>query len=32
MRVQNVSISTELEKDPSRGGEFIKLNDAENST
>ena len=32
MRIWNVSLSTELEKDPFRGGEFIGLNDTKNFT
>ena len=30
MRIYNVSLSTKLEKDPFRGGEFIELNDTKN--
>ena len=32
MRIWNFSLSIKLEKDPSRGGEFIKLNDTEKFT
>ena len=32
MRIGNVSVGTNLEKDPSKGGEFIKLNDTEKFT
>ena len=32
MRIQNVSLSTKLEKDPSRDKESIKLNDTEKFT
>ena len=32
MSIQNVNLSTKLEKDPSRGGESIKLKDTEKFT